>query len=210
MAEPKIEVKELRPELADDYFRLFDRAYDEDPWLNYRSNPWWGGCYCGFYDDMREEDEINALADKRTENKRLRRERIEDAKASGLLAYSGQEVVGWCNVAPRGSYVNLRYLKDGIADPAERVGAITCFLVDSRHRGSGVASRLLQAACDLVRGWGLTVAEGYPRNPGPAAQGTESTPNSNADFRGSMGMYLRAGFRVHLKLEKYTVVRKPV
>lgn len=53
---------------------------------------------------------------------------------SGLLAYLDGKVVGWCNVAPRVSYLNPRYLKQAIVNPDERVGSITCFVVSSRQR----------------------------------------------------------------------------
>ena len=55
----EITVKELRPELVDDYLQLFDDVYQNDPWLNTTFNPWWGTCYCGFYDDTRSEEERN-------------------------------------------------------------------------------------------------------------------------------------------------------
>jgi hypothetical protein len=39
----KVEVRELRPELLDDYLRFFD----QDAFTDF---PEWSGCYCGFYD----------------------------------------------------------------------------------------------------------------------------------------------------------------
>ncbi|MBI3841348.1 MAG: hypothetical protein HY297_05300, partial [Thaumarchaeota archaeon] len=80
----EIVIKALRPGLADDYFALFDDVYDNDEWLRFDRNPWWGGCYCTFYDDVREEDEINASKDKRGENREARRRTIEGGKAAGL------------------------------------------------------------------------------------------------------------------------------
>jgi len=126
------------------------------------------------------------------------------------LAYTkaGGKVVGWCNVAPRGSYVNPRYLKQAIVDPSERVGSITCFVVSSEHRKSGVAPKLLQSACDLIKRWGLPVAEGYPRNPELSGDNPYKIPQDNLSFRGSLNMFLHSGFRVHMKLERFTVVRR--
>ncbi len=173
-----------------------------------RDNPWWGGCYCGFYDDPRTEDEINASHDKRSENRAAREKIIKKGKASGLLAYAGGKVIAWCNVAPRGSYVNPRYLKQAIVDPDERVGSITCFVVSSEQRKSGVAPKLLQSACDLIKKWGLPVAEGYPRNPELSMENPYKIPQDNLSFRGSLNMFLQSGFRAHMKLERFTVVRK--
>ena len=208
MADSEILVRELEPRLVADYLRFFDDVYDNDSFLRFRDNPWWGGCYCGFYDDPRTEDEINASHDKRSENRAAREKIIKKGKASGLLAYAGGKVVAWCNVAPRGSYVNLRYLKQAIVDPDEAVGSITCFVVWSEQRKSGVAPKLLQSACDLIKKWGLPVAEGYPMDPELSMENPYKIPQDNLSFRGSLNMFLRSGFRVHMKLERFTVVRK--
>jgi ribosomal protein S18 acetylase RimI-like enzyme len=208
MADSEILVRELEPRLVADYLRFFDDVYDNDSFLRFRDNPWWGGCYCGFYDDPRTEDEINASHDKRSENRAAREKIIKKGKASGLLAYAGGKVIAWCNVAPRGSYVNPRYLKQAIVDPDERVGSITCFVVSSEQRKSGVAPKLLRSACDLIKKWGLPVAEGYPRNPELSMENPYKIPQDNLSFRGSLNMFLQSGFRVHMKLEKFTVVRK--
>ena len=208
MADSEILVRELEPRLVADYLRFFDDVYDNDSFLRFRDNPWWGGCYCGFYDDPRTEDEINASHDKRSENRAAREKIIKKGRASGLLAYAGGKVIAWCNVAPRGSYVNPRYLKQAIVDPDERVGSITCFVVSSEQRKSGVAPKLLQSACDLIKKWGLPVAEGYPRNSELSMENPYKIPQDNLSFRGSLNMFLRSGFRVHMKLERFTVVRK--
>ncbi|MDA4126557.1 MAG: GNAT family N-acetyltransferase [Thaumarchaeota archaeon] len=208
MAEPKILVRELKPESVTNYLQLFDDVYDNDPWLKFSENPWWGGCYCTFYDDPREEDAINASADKRGENRAARRSNIESGKASGMLAFVDGKVAGWCNVSPRASYVNPRYLKQVIEDPREEVGSVTCFVVSSRYRKSGVATQLLHSACDLIHQWGFPVAEGYPRDPEAKSSNQYQIPPENLGFRGSLNMFLRSGFQVHRKLERFLVVRK--
>src|SRR6266851_7593226 len=208
MADHEILVRELKPKLVADYLGFFDDIYDNDSFLRFKDNPWWGGCYCSFYEDPRTEDEINASRDKRFANRAAREKTIEKGKASGLLAYAGGKVVGWCNVAPRGSYVNPRYLKQAIINPSEKVGSITCFVVSSEHRKSGVAPKLLQSACDLIKRWGLPVAEGYPRNPDLSGDNPYKIPQDNLSFRGSLNMFLRSGFQVRMKLERVTVVRR--
>ena len=208
MVEDTILVRELKPNLAGDYFHFFDDIYDKDPWLKFKDNPWWGGCYCSFYDDPRSEDEINASPNKRSENRTARLKTVQNGNASGLLAYSNGKVVGWCNVARRRSYVNPRYLKQAIDDPDEKVGSITCFVVSSSHRKLGIATKLLRSACDLIKSWGLPTAEGYPRNTEGAGDNPYRIPNDNLSFRGSLNMFLRSGFQVHRRLERFTVVRK--
>ena len=86
MADHEILVRELKPKLVADYLGFFDDIYDNDLFLRFKDNPWWGGCYCSFYDDPRTEDEINASRDKRSENRAARERTIEKRRASGLLA----------------------------------------------------------------------------------------------------------------------------
>ncbi len=209
MAEPKVIVRELKPELVTEYLQLFDDVYDNDPWLKFSENPWWGGCYCTFYDDPREEDAINASPNKRGENRAARQSSIESGKASGLLAFVDGKVVGWCNVAPRANYMNPRYLKEIIDAPREEVGSVTCFVVSSKYRNGGVATQLLHSACGLIRQWGLPVAEGYPRDPAANSSSNKyQIPPENLGFRGSLSMFLHSGFQVHRKMDRFLVVRK--
>ncbi|HEV2137920.1 MAG TPA: GNAT family N-acetyltransferase [Nitrososphaerales archaeon] len=204
----QIVIRELKPELAGDYLKLFDDIYDNDPWLKSSENPWWGGCYCTFYDDPREESVINASPNKRLENRESRRINIESGKATGLLAFVDERAAAWCNVAPRNSYVNPRHFKQAIEDPNERVGSLTCFVVSSRYRKSGIAPKLLQSACRLIQSWGLATAEGYPRNPELKSDNPYRIPDENLGYHGSLNMYLRSGFRVHQKFGRFLAVRK--
>ena len=202
-----IEVRHLTPELVGDYMTLFDDVYDNDPWLRYKDNPGWGGCYCTFYDDAREEDAINAGPDKRGDNRANRTSTIHSGKASGLLAYIDGKVAGWCNVAPRGAYANPREVMRDEDEDGTKVGSITCFLVSHSNRNFGVASALLDSACSLVGSWGINVAEGYPRNP-EAKVSTHDIPGANLVFRGSLGMFTRKGFKVYKAHSRMLVVRK--
>jgi hypothetical protein len=130
----EITVKELQPQLVEDYLRFFDEVYQNDPWLNTRDNPWWGICYCGFYDDTRTERERNTAPDAATKNRSMRAENIEAGKAHGLLAYVNGKVAGWCNAGRRDSYLNLQRLVLDV-DLAEPVGSILCFVVAAPFRG---------------------------------------------------------------------------
>src|SRR5439155_19680358 len=163
--------------------------------------------YCGFYDDPRTEDEINLSSDKRSENRAAPEKTIEKGKASGLLAYAGGKVVGWCNATPRGSYVNPRYLKQAMLDPNEKIGSITCFPVSSEHREPGVARKLLQSACEVIKKRGLPIAEGYPRNPELSWENPYKIPRDSLSFRASLNMFQPPGLRAHLKLEGFTAER---
>ncbi len=193
----KIEVRDLTSELLDDYLRFFDKVAFTD-------FPEWSGCYCGFYDTPGDDWDASAKAG--PPHRAARAERIRSGKAHGLLAISGGRVVGWCNAQPRSSFLNMRRYATAIDDPAEPVGSIMCFLVAPGHRGKGVGTALLNAACDKFRRDKLQVAEGYPTT-NPVKRAWE-TPWAEENYKGSLNMYLKAGFQVHRQLERFAIVRK--
>ncbi len=203
----EISVKELGPKLLGDYLRFFDGVYKNDPWLNTKNNPWWGICYCGFFDDTRSEEERNKAPNAAARNRSMRAEKIQSSKANGLLAYVNGTVAGWCNAGPRVSYRNLRnYPRD--LESGEPVGSILCFVVAASYRGRGVATALLNGAIDKFRRERLKVAEGYPRTLPTNVTDPYKTPAEHLNYRGSLQMFLKAGFGIHRQLERHAIVRK--
>src|SRR5213594_2019750 len=94
MADHEILVRELKPKLVADYLGFFDDLYDNDSFLRFKDNLWWGGCYCSFYDDRRTEDEINASRDKRSENRAAREKTIEEGKSlAGAMSPRGEAML---------------------------------------------------------------------------------------------------------------------
>jgi GNAT superfamily N-acetyltransferase len=193
----KAEVRELTSELLDDYLKFFDK----DAFTDF---PEWSGCYCGFYDTPGQEWDASAKAG--PPHRATRAERIRSGKAHGLLAFAGGRVVGWCNAQPRSTFVNMRRYSSVIDNPAELVGSIMCFLVAPGHRGKGVGTSLLNAACEKFRRDRLHVAEGYPTT-NPVKRDWE-TPWAEENYKGPLSMYLKAGFKIHRQLEHFAIVRK--
>jgi len=193
----KVEVRELTPELLYDYLGFFDK----DAFTDF---PEWSDCYCGFYDTP--DDLWDATGKAGPANRAARAERIRSGKAHGLLAIAGGRVVGWCNAQPRSSFLNMRRYATAMDDPVEPVGSIMCFLVAPGHRGKGVGTTLLNAACNEFRRDKLQVAEGYPTT-NPLKRAWE-TPWAEENYKGSLNMYLKAGFQVHRQLERFAIVRK--
>jgi GNAT superfamily N-acetyltransferase len=100
----------------------------------------------------------------------------------------------------------MRRYATAIDDPAEPVGSIMCFLVSPGYRGKGVGTALLNAACDRFCREKLHFAEGYPTiNPFKRAW---ETPWAEENYKGSLNMYLKAGFKIHRQLERFAIVRK--
>ena len=120
-----------------------------------------GGCWCMLWRAGRAEWEAGKGEGNRAAIKAV----IESGEVPGLLAYDGQEAVGWCSVAPRAAFPGLarsRILKPVDATP---VWSVTCFFIRRSHRGRGVSVALLDGACALAKARGATVVEGYPVEP---------------------------------------------
>ena len=117
------------------------------------------------------------------ENAALRAELLDQGEYDGLLAYDGEDPVGWCQLGPRDRLEKL--VGQVRLEPSPAVWAVSCFLVAPRARCRGVARALLEAATETARAEGGTRLEGYPRvdadEPGDLWTGPEA-------------LYLRAGF----------------
>jgi GNAT superfamily N-acetyltransferase len=81
--------------------------------------------------------------------------------APGVLAYDGDEVVGWAAVAPRAELPYARSRKIPHVDDLP-VWSVWCFRVRVRHRGQGVAHALLEGAVAFAGEHGAPAVEGYP------------------------------------------------
>jgi ribosomal protein S18 acetylase RimI-like enzyme len=90
-----------------------------------------------------------------------------DPTPPGLIAYLGDEPVGWVAVEPRVRYPQLfagRVVSTGSKEPHddESVWAITCFVVRTGYRRRGIAQQLVRAAVSHALDHGARVIEGYP------------------------------------------------
>ncbi len=176
-------VKELSPALRDDFLFFFDSVAFAD-------NPDWSDCYCSAYH----------FANKgKAESRREASSLIEADRMHGFLAYDNGRPVGWCNAASRYSYPGIQWLMGPGPDKGEKVGAIVCFVIASTHRNKGIASQLLNTACNKFSEKGYEYAEAYP----------VKNPKSDAyNFPGPLSMYLKNGFTTHRDNDWYVVVRK--
>jgi GNAT superfamily N-acetyltransferase len=98
-------------------------------------------------------------------NRRAFRKIVGTGVPTGVLAYLGQEPVGWCAIAPREHYSRLA--RSRVLSPVddETVWSVTCFFVRKEHRRSGLTSQLLQAAMQYAHKQGAKIIEGYPQDP---------------------------------------------
>jgi GNAT superfamily N-acetyltransferase len=119
------------------------------------------GCWCMYNRQTSRE----FAASKGEPNRAAMRSLVESGEVPGLIGYRDGEPVGWVAVQPREVYGRLS--RSRVAKPLDDrpAWAVTCFVVPKQHRGSGVASALLAAACDYAAVRGATLIEGYPVEP---------------------------------------------
>ena len=121
-------------------------------------------------------------------NRLLLKELVDAGKAPGILAYSNNQPIGWCSIAPRQDYSSLnrsRVLKPIDDKP---VWSIVCFFVAKAHRGQDLIYDLITAAVEYARVNGGRIVEAYPTIP----RGRKLAPVSS--FMGFPNVFERAGF----------------
>lgn len=108
------------------------------------------------------------------------------AGTTGLVAYLGDEPVGWCAVDPRSDNTRLRRncrvpWEGRSEDKADdSVWAVTCFVTRAGFRNRGISRHLARAAVDFARQRGARALEGYPSS-------------STIDHVGTPGVFAAAG-----------------
>ncbi len=79
----------------------------------------------------------------------------------GVLAYDGDEVVGWAAVHPRADTGFARNRRIPHVDDLD-VWSVWCIRVRPGHRGAGISHRLLAGAVRFAFDHGAPAIEGYP------------------------------------------------
>jgi GNAT superfamily N-acetyltransferase len=156
---------------------------------------WGSGCWCMY--PRLTDAQTRALPGPGSVNQRRRDAVTKLARrrrAPGLIAFEGDEPVGWIAIAPR---TDLARIETSRATPRvddEDVWVIPCVTVSKTARGRGIALALIEAAVAYAAGQGAPAVEAYPR------AGATRTGDYNAYF-GTEPLFRRAGFRV---------IRKPL
>jgi GNAT superfamily N-acetyltransferase len=108
--------------------------------------------------------------------------------AIGVLAYDGDDVVGWAAVARRADTTFARNRKIPHGDDLD-VWSVWCIRVRPGHRGKGISHSLLAGAVEFARAQGAPAIEGYPvDNHGEKVDLTMA-------YVGTRELFEKAGFR---------------
>ena len=132
-------------------------------------------------------------AGKGTGNKRALNKIVTANREPGLIAYTGDEPIAWCAVAPRHEYVALE--RSRILKPIddEEVWSISCLFIKKPFRRRGVSAQLLRAAVEFAAQRGARIVEGYPVEPS-----IENMPDPFL-WNGTASAFRAAGFEEALR-----------
>ena len=157
------------------------------------------GCWCMWWRLKRKDWEANQHEGNRAAMQAL----VDGGTVPGLLAYDGQQAIGWVSVAPREDFPVLQ--RSPVLKPVDDqpVWSIVCFYVHRDYRGQGLMRYLLDAVIDYAREQGARLIEGYPYDP----QGRADLSNVSA-FTGLLSVFEEAGFvEVARRSEKKPIMR---
>ena len=122
-----------------------------------------------------------------TERGDLVRELVGQDPPPGVLAYDGDDVVGWAAVHPRSDTSFARNRRIPHVDDLE-VWCVWCIRVRPGHRGGGISHHLLKGAVDFARSYGAPAIEGYPLD------NHGSKVDLTMAYAGTRKLFERAGF----------------
>jgi ribosomal protein S18 acetylase RimI-like enzyme/uncharacterized protein YndB with AHSA1/START domain len=184
-------VRDVTPDLVAEYQHFFDD-------VAFRDYPAWQDCYC--IETHRAQSEEEAGMATAADNRRDMSASIQHGDVTALLAFAGDQPVGWCNYGETTHLAGVMRRFKLEAASQQGVGSIACFVIAAPYRGHGVASKLLDEAIERLRARGVREVEAYPSRGGDdSAQG---------NYRGPLEMYVRAGFEPYRELERHIVMRK--
>ena len=166
------------------------------------------GCWCMYWLMARKDWDASRGA----ANKRAMKARADKGPPPGVLAFIGDEAVGWLQIGPRAMTPQWNGARR-VSTPAKEqdaadggVWAATCFYVKSSARGQGVGAALLDGALKYAKKRGARVVEACP---------IDGDASAGAAYVGRTALFKRAKFREVARrkpnrpLMRITLGRKP-
>ena len=145
-----------------------------------------GGCWCMWW---RRRGGKSWTACRGEPNRLAFRDLVLSSAAKGVIAFNGDEPIGWCNFGPREDFQRLIASRVLQRSSKAKRWSIACFYVRAGWRRKGIAQLLLERATAEAFRCGAEEVEGYPKTYG-------SDGNSPAAFvwTGLPRMFEAAGF----------------
>jgi GNAT superfamily N-acetyltransferase len=135
-----------------------------------------GRCYCQHY--KTRDCHWSSLSGEERHRRLREQTRCDNPGArttSGLVAYLGQEPVGWVAVEPRTAYPRLPKVRTVWSGRQEDktddgVWAVTCFVTRKGYRKRGITYALAAATVGFARDQGARALEAYPMITSPGKE----------------------------------------
>lgn len=136
------------------------RPLDASTWglfaeLVERNNGIFGGCWCiGFHPERNEP----------VDHRAAKEARVRSGNAHAALVLDDDGVAqGWCQYGSPDELPSIKHRKVYLQEPPPLPDwRITCFWVDTRHRGQGIARVALAGALEQIAGLGGGLVEAIP------------------------------------------------
>lgn len=148
------------------------------------------GCWCQFFKLSNAEWKQQHIAGRKAA---LETQVTAASPPPGVIAYLGDDAVGWCAVEPRPNYTRLSNSRVAVGSADDfsdaSVWAVTCFVVRVGFRRRGIGGALLQGAVQQARSLGARVVEGYPVD-----VEVRGKTNSADLYHGTASLFRAAGF----------------
>ena len=152
-----------------------------------------GGCWCIFYQRAKPLRRGTTSEEWKRRNRRDKRRLVREGRSHAILVYDGKTAIGWCQYGDRNELprIDARRTYRKAAPPVGdvKLWRITCFFVDPKYRGRGVAKYALKAALESIKEQGGGIVEAYPVVSAKMAAVPEWR------WFGTLGMFRREGFR---------------
>ena len=179
-------IKELSPNLLDDYLLFFDQ-------MVFTENPHWSKCYCYSFHFMGADEEWT-----KSKNRSAVIEMIKENKLKGYLAYYKNTPIGWCNVNDRANYEALKKIYDIDEVEQQKTSSVVCFLIRPEFRNKGVANKILQRLIIDYSNKDYSFIEAYP---------AKAENSCEKNYKGPLSIYENNGFRIISDHKNYHIVR---
>lgn len=192
-----IEICKLTPDLVEDYVHFFDTTPHADNKDEHK-------CYCVWW--CNEDYEGKDLTKSVEERRNYAIQCVKGNNIQGYLAYSADEVVGWCNANTKSEclkcYCWRRFMGTVPTEDAAsgvKVKSIFCFAIAPRMKRMGITKRFLERVCQDAARDGFDFVEAYPN---------KEFIDDTEDFMGPVGLYRKNGFIVYHETEEKLVMRR--
>jgi GNAT superfamily N-acetyltransferase len=157
-----------------------------------------GGCWCMYYQRSKPVGRGMPMSELARINRKAKETLVRSGRSHAILVYEGKTPVGWCQYGTDEELPRIDsgrgYKKVGKPAEADRLWRITCFFVDRKFRGKGVAKIALKAALQSIRSQGGGIVEAYP----VVSQKMAAVPEWR--WFGTLSMFRREHFTTVAKL----------